>query len=101
MQSFVLLIWLTLCAAQDARQRHIANGLTLGAGALGLATDGMHVLGTFICLRGNWRWRGWRWLCRPVVLDCGSGLRRTDFVYISVVWVTATYGFALTATHFF
>ena len=99
MQSFVLLIWLALCAAQDARQRHIANGLTPGAGALalawllwngttwlgadaqqggwafllavgftlpgyamkrmgggdvklmaalGLATDGMHVLGTFI-----------------------------------------------------
>lgn len=99
MQSFVLLIWLTLCAAQDVRERHIANGLTLGAGvlalgylwwagatwlgadavqggwafllalvftvpayamrrlgagdvklmtALGLATDGMHVLGTFI-----------------------------------------------------
>ncbi|WP_223466395.1 prepilin peptidase [Pseudomonas sp. GL-RE-26] len=99
MQSFVLLIWLALCAAQDARQRHIANGLTLGVGALalawllwsgttwlgadaqqggwafllalgltlpgyamkrmggadvklmaalGLATDGMHVLGTFI-----------------------------------------------------
>jgi len=44
MQSFVLLIWLTLCAVQDARQRHIAYGLTLGAGALGLATDGMHVL---------------------------------------------------------
>lgn len=37
MQSFVLLIWLTLCAAQDARQRHIANDLTLGAGALALA----------------------------------------------------------------
>jgi prepilin peptidase CpaA len=34
MQSFILLIWLTLCAAQDARQRHIANGLTLGVGAL-------------------------------------------------------------------
>jgi len=99
MQSFFLLIWLTLCAAQDVRERHIANGLTLGAGALalgylwwagatwlgadaaqggwafllalgftfpayamrrlgagdvklmtalGLATDGMHVLGTFI-----------------------------------------------------
>jgi len=99
MQSVVLLIWLALCAAQDARERHIANGLTLGAGALalayqigsgttwlgadarqggwafllalaftlpgyamrrlgaadvklmlalGLATDGMHVLGTFI-----------------------------------------------------
>lgn len=37
MQSIVLLIWLTLCAAQDARERHIANGLTLGAGALALA----------------------------------------------------------------
>ena len=36
MQSFVLLIWLTLCAAQDARERHIANGLTLGAGLLAL-----------------------------------------------------------------
>lgn len=99
MQSFALLIWLALCAAQDARKRHIANGLTLGAGvlalvyllwtkttwlgadaaqggwafllalaftlpgyrmgrlgagdvklmvALGLATDGMHLLGTFI-----------------------------------------------------
>ncbi|MHC8322532.1 prepilin peptidase [Pseudomonas sp. GB2N2] len=99
MQSFFLLIWLTLCAAQDIRERHIANALTLGAGvlalgylcltgatwlgadaaqgggafllalaftfpgyalrrlgagdvklmtALGLATDGMHVLGTFI-----------------------------------------------------
>ncbi|MVV49213.1 prepilin peptidase [Pseudomonas sp. PB120] len=99
MQSFILLIWLTLCAVQDAQERHIANGLTLGAGglalaylgwtgttwlgadavqggwafllalaftlpgyalrrvgagdvklmgALGLATDGLHVLGTFI-----------------------------------------------------
>ncbi|MBV6826193.1 prepilin peptidase [Pseudomonas sp. PD9R] len=37
MQNFVLLIWLTLCAAQDARERRIANGLTLGAGALALA----------------------------------------------------------------
>lgn len=37
MQSVVLLIWLTLCAAQDARQRHIANVLTLGVGALALA----------------------------------------------------------------
>jgi prepilin peptidase CpaA len=36
MQSLVLLIWLTLCAAQDARERHIANGLTLGVGALAL-----------------------------------------------------------------
>jgi prepilin peptidase CpaA len=34
MHSFVLLIWLTLCAAQDAQQRHISNSLTLGAGAL-------------------------------------------------------------------
>ncbi|PKA69535.1 prepilin peptidase CpaA [Pseudomonas baetica] len=34
MHSVVLLIWLTLCAAQDARQRHIGNGLTLGAGGL-------------------------------------------------------------------
>lgn len=34
MQSFALLIWLALCAAQDARERHIANGLTVGAGAL-------------------------------------------------------------------
>ncbi|KAB0484559.1 prepilin peptidase CpaA [Pseudomonas reinekei] len=37
MHSIVLLIWLTLCAAQDARQRHIANGLTVGAGAFALA----------------------------------------------------------------
>ncbi|MHA3738029.1 prepilin peptidase [Pseudomonas sp. Eth.TT006] len=36
MQSFVLLIWLAVCAAQDARQRRIANGLTFGAGALAL-----------------------------------------------------------------
>ncbi|MCU0117979.1 prepilin peptidase [Pseudomonas sp. B2M1-30] len=36
MHSFVLLIWLTLCAAQDARQRHIGNGLTLGVGGLAL-----------------------------------------------------------------
>lgn len=99
MQSFFLLAWLTLCAAQDLRERHIANHLTLGVGvlalaymawtgttwlgadavqggwafwlalaftlpgyalrrlgagdvklmaALGLATDGMHVVGTFI-----------------------------------------------------
>lgn len=34
MHSVVLLIWLTLCAAQDARQRHIGNGLTLSAGGL-------------------------------------------------------------------
>ncbi|MCU0071886.1 prepilin peptidase [Pseudomonas koreensis] len=36
MHSFVLLIWLTLCAAQDARERHIGNRLTLGVGALAL-----------------------------------------------------------------
>lgn len=36
MHSFVLLIWLVLCAAQDARQRRIANALTLGVGALAL-----------------------------------------------------------------
>lgn len=99
MQSLVVIVWLTLCAVQDARHRHIANVLTLGAGAaalvyllwtgstwlgaeakqggwafllalaftlpgyamkrmgagdvklmtaLGLATDGMHLLGAFI-----------------------------------------------------
>lgn len=37
MQSFVLLIWLTLCAAQDVQQRHISNRLTLGVGGLALA----------------------------------------------------------------
>lgn len=36
MQSFFLLIWLTLCAAQDVRERHIANRLTVGAGVLAL-----------------------------------------------------------------
>lgn len=36
MQSFVLLIWLAVCAAQDARQRRISNGLTFGAAALAL-----------------------------------------------------------------
>ncbi|WP_213942196.1 A24 family peptidase [Pseudomonas sp. dw_612] len=36
MQSLVLILWLTLCALQDARERHIANTLTLGAGALAL-----------------------------------------------------------------
>lgn len=36
MQSFILLVWLTLCAAQDVRARQIANGLTLGAGVLAL-----------------------------------------------------------------
>jgi prepilin peptidase CpaA len=37
MQSLVLIIWLTLCAAQDARHRQIANGLTLGAAGAALA----------------------------------------------------------------
>jgi len=37
MQSVFLLIWLMICAAQDARERHIANALTLGIGALALA----------------------------------------------------------------
>ena len=36
MHSFILLIWLVLCAAQDARQRRIANTLTLGVAALAL-----------------------------------------------------------------
>jgi prepilin peptidase CpaA len=36
MHSIVLLIWLTLCAAQDACQRHIHNALTLGVGVLAL-----------------------------------------------------------------
>lgn len=37
MHSFVLLIWLALCAAQDARQRDIGNALTLGVGSLAAA----------------------------------------------------------------
>lgn len=36
MQSLVLLIWLAVCAVQDAGQRRIANALTLGVGALAL-----------------------------------------------------------------
>ncbi|MCX7081099.1 MAG: A24 family peptidase [Pseudomonas sp.] len=99
MQSFLLFIWLAVCAVQDVQQRQIANSLTLGAtvvalvyllwngatwlgssseqgvwafflalaftlpgyamgrlgaddvklmAALGLATDNMHLLGTFI-----------------------------------------------------
>lgn len=32
----VLLLWLSVCALQDLRQRHIANGLTLGAALLAL-----------------------------------------------------------------
>ncbi|MFJ7284091.1 prepilin peptidase [Pseudomonas sp. NPDC099000] len=56
MQSFVLLIWLTLCAAQDARERHIANGLTLGAAVLALAYllwTGTTWLGTE-AVQGGW-----------------------------------------------
>ncbi|RON58394.1 prepilin peptidase [Pseudomonas frederiksbergensis] len=48
MQSLVLIIWLTLCAVQDARQRHIANALTLGAAGLALA---------YLLLTGN-TWLG-------------------------------------------
>jgi prepilin peptidase CpaA len=99
MQSFLLFIWLAVCAVQDIQHRQIANGLTLGAtvvalvyllwngttwlgagseqgvwafflalaftlpgyamgrlgaddvklmAALGLATDNLHLLGTFI-----------------------------------------------------
>ena len=36
MQSFILLVWLLVCAAQDARQRRITNLLTVGVGALAL-----------------------------------------------------------------
>lgn len=37
MPSFILFIWLVLCAAQDARQRRISNAMTFGAAALALA----------------------------------------------------------------
>ena len=36
MHSLILLLWLVLCAAHDARQRRIPNLLTLGAAALAL-----------------------------------------------------------------
>ncbi|WP_296249343.1 prepilin peptidase [Pseudomonas sp. UBA4194] len=36
MPSLVLLLWFTLCAEQDIRQRRIADTLTLGAGSLAL-----------------------------------------------------------------
>ncbi|MDH2080510.1 A24 family peptidase [Pseudomonas atacamensis] len=36
MQISLVLIWLAICAAQDARQRRISNALTLGVGALAL-----------------------------------------------------------------
>jgi prepilin peptidase CpaA len=32
-----LIIWLAVCAVQDARHRQISNGLTLGAGVIALA----------------------------------------------------------------
>ena len=35
--SLALLVWLALCAGQDARERQISNVLTLGAGACALA----------------------------------------------------------------
>jgi prepilin peptidase CpaA len=130
MQSFILLIWLTLCAAQDARQRHIANGLTLGVGALavvyllwngttwlgataeqggwaallalaftlpgyglrrlgagdvklmtalGLATDGRHVLGVFI--GAGLASVCWLLLAPRVWLYIGQGLR-SDLRYL-------------------
>ena len=34
MHFWVLWVWLAICALQDLRQRHIANGLTLGAALL-------------------------------------------------------------------
>lgn len=37
MPSLVLLLWFTLCAEQDIRQRQIADTLTVGAGVLALA----------------------------------------------------------------
>jgi len=36
MQSLVLLLWFTLCAEQDIRQRRITNTLTFGGAALAL-----------------------------------------------------------------
>ena len=36
MPSLVLLVWFTLCAEQDIRQRQISNELTLGAAGLAL-----------------------------------------------------------------
>ncbi|MFQ6594967.1 MULTISPECIES: prepilin peptidase [Pseudomonas] len=41
-QGAVVLVWLGLCAAQDARQRLLANRLTLGAALLAL----IYLLGT-------------------------------------------------------
>ncbi|WP_112193243.1 prepilin peptidase [Pseudomonas sp. LG1E9] len=46
----VLLLWLSVCAVQDFRQRHIANGLTLGAALLAL----LYVV-----------WTGCTWLGAP------------------------------------
>jgi len=36
MHSAALLVWLSICAIQDARQRHIANSLTVGVGLVAL-----------------------------------------------------------------
>lgn len=36
MDLLFILVWLAICAEQDARQRQIGNGLTLGAAALAL-----------------------------------------------------------------
>lgn len=36
MQNLILVIWFTLCAEQDLRQRRITNSLTLGGAALAL-----------------------------------------------------------------
>lgn len=125
MQSLVLIIWLALCAVQDARQRHIANALTLGVGglalayllwtgntwlgagaeqggwavllalaftlpgyvmkrmgagdvklmtALGLATDGMHLLGAFI--GAGLASALWLLIAPKVWLHMSQGLRR-------------------------
>ena len=124
MHSFVLLIWLALCAAQDAREKRIANALTLGIGllalmyllwtgstwmgaeaeqggwafllalaftlpgyvmgrmgagdvklmtALGLATDGVFVLGSFI--GAAIASVVWLWLAPRVWLHMSQGLR--------------------------
>ncbi|KPX02223.1 Prepilin type IV endopeptidase [Pseudomonas savastanoi] len=37
MKLFLLLVWFVICAEQDARRKHISNGLTLGATALAAA----------------------------------------------------------------
>ncbi|KPZ17669.1 Type IV leader peptidase family [Pseudomonas amygdali pv. ulmi] len=37
MKLFLLLVWFVICAEQDARRKHISNGLTLGATTLAAA----------------------------------------------------------------